>query len=88
MIREVTGCLFCFARLIHVFLNQLKLAETQQSLKLKSSVFGSNAETIQEKDYGQKLNLLSSSLDVYTFIQRYPSFSHLTSRLPQESHHL
>jgi len=55
MIREVTGTT-CLPRSSRTLPAHLQLAKTQQSQQLKSYVFGSNAETIQQKDRGQKLN--------------------------------
>ena len=57
----VTGltCLFYFVRMI--FLAYVSLAE----LKTAELIFGSNAETIQQKDCGQKLNFLSSKHLIY-----------------------
>ena len=43
-----------FVRMI--FLAHLWLAESQQSLRLKSYIFDSNVEMIQRKDCKQKLN--------------------------------
>ena len=63
MTEEVTGlpCLVCF------FEDDIpgpSLADRNPGgLKLKSYVFGLNAETIQAKDCGQKLNLLKSYYD-------------------------